>query len=124
MIVNSEKFKKLLEEEKTSLEDDLKKVGRENPERPGEWEVTPTDETDVEFREDVADQLEEMDEREEVELNLEQRYENVVRALEKIAKDAYGICEIGGEPIEEDRLEANPAARTCKAHRDEGDRLV
>jgi DnaK suppressor protein len=121
--MNTDKFKQLLEAEKISLENDLKKVGRENPDRPGEWEVTPTGETDVEFREDIADQMEEMDEREEVELNLEQRYENITRALEKIAKGTYGLCEISGEPIEEDRLEANPAARTCKAHREEGDRL-
>lgn len=121
--MNTDKFKQLLEAEKASLENDLKRVGRENPDRPGEWEVAPTGETDVEFREDIADQMEEMDEREEVELNLERRYENVVRALEKIAKGTYGVCEINGEPIEEDRLEANPAARTCKAHREEGDRL-
>src|SRR3989338_5424774 len=111
MMINSEKFRKLLEAEKASLENDLKQVGRENPERPGEWEVTPIGETDVEFREDVADQMEEMDGREEIELNLEQRYDNIARALEKIAKGTYGICEINWEPIEEDRLEANPAAR-------------
>ena len=28
----------------------------------------------------------------------------------------YGSCEISGEAIEVERLEANPAARTCKAH--------
>ena len=40
----------------------------------------------------------------------------VDEALEKIEKGTYGICETGGEKIEEDRLEANPSARTCKAH--------
>ena len=122
--MNIEKFKKLLESEKVELEKDLQKVGRENPNRPGEWEVTPTGETDIEFREDVADQMEEMDEREEVELSLEQRYENIVNAIDKITKGTYGLCEIGGEQIEEDRLEANPAARTCKKHRNEGDKLA
>jgi RNA polymerase-binding transcription factor DksA len=28
----------------------------------------------------------------------------------------YGICKVCGEEIEEARLEANPAAETCKAH--------
>ena len=37
-------------------------------------------------------------------------------ALERIEKGTYGICEVGNEEIEEDRLNANPAARTCKAH--------
>ena len=33
-----------------------------------------------------------------------------------IAAGTYGTCEVSGEQIEEDRLEADPAARTCKAH--------
>jgi RNA polymerase-binding transcription factor DksA len=47
---------------------------------------------------------------------LETRYRNIIRALDKIEAGTYGICEISGEPIERDRLLANPAARTCKAH--------
>jgi RNA polymerase-binding transcription factor DksA len=50
---------------------------------------------------------------------LEVRYNEIKSALKKIeesAPGAYGLCEVGGEQIEEDRLEANPAARTCKAH--------
>ncbi len=50
---------------------------------------------------------------------LETRYRNIVRALEKIENGTYGICEISGEHIEPDRLHANPAARTCKAHLDD-----
>ena len=37
-------------------------------------------------------------------------------ALEKMEKGTYGICEVCNKPIEEDRLEANPAAKTCKEH--------
>jgi RNA polymerase-binding transcription factor DksA len=40
----------------------------------------------------------------------------VVHALGKIEAGTYGVCEVSGMDIEEDRLEANPAARTCKAH--------
>ena len=47
---------------------------------------------------------------------LETRLNEVKSALEKIENDKYGICEVSGVPIEIDRLEANPAARTCKAH--------
>jgi RNA polymerase-binding transcription factor DksA len=50
---------------------------------------------------------------------LETRYRNIVRALTKIDNGTYGICEISGEHIEPDRLLANPAARTCKAHLDD-----
>lgn len=47
---------------------------------------------------------------------LEQRINDVSRALEKIAAGTFGSCEICQADIEQDRLEANPAARTCKAH--------
>ena len=48
--------------------------------------------------------------------NLKVRYNDVKDALHKIETTGYGVCEVCGEKIEEDRLEANPAARTCKAH--------
>jgi RNA polymerase-binding transcription factor DksA len=47
---------------------------------------------------------------------LEVQLVEVEAALERIEKGTYGICEISGTQIEEDRLDANPAARTCKAH--------
>ena len=47
---------------------------------------------------------------------LEIRYNDIKDALDKIEKNKYGICEVSGEEIEEERLIANPAARTCKAH--------
>jgi DnaK suppressor protein len=50
---------------------------------------------------------------------LENRLMDVERALSKIESATYGLCEISGESIEEERLEANPAARTCIAHREE-----
>ncbi|MEK7091498.1 MAG: TraR/DksA C4-type zinc finger protein [Patescibacteria group bacterium] len=40
-------------------------------------------------------------------------------ALAKIDAGNYGLCEISQEPIELDRLEANPSARTCKKHLDQ-----
>ena len=47
---------------------------------------------------------------------LQARLTDVNVALGKIENGTYGICEVSGEPIEADRLEANPAARTNKAH--------
>ena len=44
---------------------------------------------------------------------------DVKSALERIEDGSYGVCEISWEQIEEDRLEANPAARTCKEHMNE-----
>ena len=37
-------------------------------------------------------------------------------ALAKVAAGTYGLCEVGGEPIPDGRLEARPTARTCVEH--------
>lgn len=63
-----------------------------------------------------ADLVEDWNERRATLAELEIRYQNIKRALQKIEAGTFGLCEVSGEPIEADRLEANPAARTCKAH--------
>ena len=52
---------------------------------------------------------------------LEVRMQNVSDALDRIDSGEYGACEVCGEEIEEDRLDANPAATTCIAHMEEGE---
>ena len=47
---------------------------------------------------------------------LEARLHNVQLALKKIEDGTYGTCENGGGDIALDRLNANPAARTCITH--------
>jgi RNA polymerase-binding transcription factor DksA len=37
-------------------------------------------------------------------------------ALRKVEEGTYGLCEICGEPIDPDRLEAVPGTRTCIEH--------
>ena len=51
--------------------------------------------------------------------DLEVRLGHVEKALEMIEDGTYGICQISGEPIEEDRLEALPSATTCKKYMDQ-----
>lgn len=118
--MDTEKFKARLLEEKAQLEEELGKVGRKNPDNPEDWEPTPANdgELDIDLN-DRADNHEESLERSAILTELENRHKSVVDALEKIEKGTYGVCEVSGEPIEEDRLEANPAARTCKAHMNE-----
>ena len=44
------------------------------------------------------------------------RLTDLDRALESLqaeGRDAYGVCEVCGEPIAAGRLEARPSARTC-----------
>lgn len=111
--LDTEHFKKRLEEELRLLEDELKTVGRINPDNPKDWEPTPP-ERDVSEADpsDRADNIDGYEENTAILKELEIRYNNVKKALKKIEEGTYGVCEVSSEPIEIERLEANPAART------------
>jgi DnaK suppressor protein len=47
---------------------------------------------------------------------LREQLDDVERALAKLESGGYGSCEVCGEAIGADRLEAMPAARYCIAH--------
>lgn len=103
-----------LRAEQETLLTELRAIGRQRADT-GEWEAIPED-APIETREDVAEKFEELEERRAAEHTLEVRLKEVEAALAKIATNQYGRCEICGQAIEPDRLEANPAARTCKTH--------
>ena len=106
--------KKKLEEEKVLLESELASLGKVDS-ATGEWEATPEVQTAPEADEnDMADRAEDYEERSSTMSVLNTRLDDINLALSKIGGDAYGICEHCGKHIEEDRLEANPSARTCK----------
>jgi DnaK suppressor protein len=113
-----ERFETRLKEELATLDAELSRIGRRNPDNPGDWEPKPPEGTGTldADRNDAADRIEGYEENSAILKELEIRYHNVKRALEKIADGTYGFCELSGEPIEMDRLEANPAARTSKAN--------
>lgn len=107
-----------LELESEQVIQELKSIASFNEET-GDWEAVPVADDLGNADENVeADAVEEWDTRRSVVAQLETRYRNINRALEKIANGTYGICELSGEPIEEARLTANPAARTNIANRD------
>ncbi len=116
---NISHFKNLLLTEKEQLEAGLNEVGLPDSDQAGDWHAAPSDRSEVDMRDDVADRLEDFEEQEATEVNLEKQLRDVTLALEKIEAGTYGLCEIGGEQIETDRLEANPSARTCKIHLNE-----
>lgn len=116
--MNTDRFKQKLEEELKVVEAELRDLGWKNPST-GEWEATGGElETMAPTQDDneFADKLEEYEERREEIEPLETRWSEIKHALEKIETGKYGACEVDGSPIEPDRLEANPAARTCKKH--------
>ncbi len=115
-----EKFKTELEKEKELLEKEMDTVGERNPETPGDWQARP-DRGDFSSSDssESADSSESYGGNSAILDQLETRYKNITKALERIKSGEYGICRISGEKIEKERLEANPAADTCIKHREE-----
>lgn len=110
-------FKGKLEEELLLVEKELNDVGRKNPDNKADWEAEPANfDVDNADESEKADKMEEYEENTAVLKDLEIKYNDIKTALSRIEAGTYGVCEISGEPIEEDRLIANPAARTCKKH--------
>lgn len=117
MTIDLKHFRDRLETEKKTLESELSSVGRINPSNPSDWEATPADLNIPQAdKNEVADKMEEFEERAAVETALEGRLNEVRAALERVEKNIYGKCKVCGKEIEEKRLEANPAAETCMEH--------
>ena len=119
MNIDTNHFKKKLEDELLVLEKELKTVGRRNPDNKNDWEAVPGDiHPDTADETEIADSIEEFEGNTAILKQLEIRYNDVKAALKRIADGNYGTCEISGEPIEPERLEANPAARTSITHKE------
>lgn len=118
-------YKKILEDEKEKLAHELDQLGVRTTPSGDEWhaQVSKLDIQEADQNE-AADRVEEAQIDQIVLDELEARYRLVEHALAKFSSDTYGVCEVSGEPIEEDRLHANPAARTCKAHMGEESTLT
>lgn len=115
--MNTEIYKQKLLEEKARLEKELATVGRINPDNPADWEPVPVDPGSRESDpNDRADSIEDYETNTAILKQLEIQLTDVSDALAKIEAGTYGICEVSGHPIEEGRLNANPAARTCMEH--------
>lgn len=118
-MIDTQKYKAILEAEKDALEIKLASLGRINPENKNDWEAMPSDfDTDPADDTELGDKMEEMEEQNAVQNQLENRLVDIKRALEKIEAGTYGTCEVSGEAIEVARLDANPAARTSIAHKE------
>ncbi len=111
--------KETLIKELALLENELKSVGRINPDNKSDWEPVASelnvDKAEVEER---AMQITHFEDRSSVEFQLEERFNKTKAALERITNGTYGICSVCGKMIEEARLHANAAAMTCKEHKE------
>lgn len=114
--MNTAPYQAKLEEEKTRLEAQLLTVGRRNPENPNDWEALPQETGQESDPNDAADLITHYEDNTAILKELEIRYNEVLAALARITDGTYGACSVSGEAIEEARLEADPAAKTCIAH--------
>jgi RNA polymerase-binding transcription factor DksA len=114
--MNTNIFKEKLQKELTLVEQELEKVARRNPEHPNVWEALESADVDRIDDDSVAADVENFSENMALTDNLQTQYDNILAALKKIEAGKYGICEVGGEIIAEDRLMAVPSARTCIEH--------
>lgn len=117
MTIDTQTFKKRLEEEKALVETELATVGRRSPDTPGDWEPTADTDDRPADRDEVADKIEAFEDNVAIVRQLESRLGEINAALKSAEAGTYGICSVCGKEIEADRLNANPAAGTCKSHK-------
>lgn len=117
MALDLDFFKKQLEDEKLKIEGEMKDIAHRNPDSPADWSVNYPDLNVMPAaKEEIADQEEEYENRASLESGLQSRLHDINEALRKISHGKYGLCAVGGEPIDEARLRANAAAATCIEH--------
>lgn len=116
VMTDTSAHKALLEAEKAKLEGELASIGRKNPSNPADWEAVPSETGQEPDPTDAADMIEDFEANTAILKDLEARYQDVLAALKHIEEGTYGTCLVGGEPIEAERLAADPAATTCLAH--------
>lgn len=112
-VIDTDRYKKLLEDEKARLTGAVDFLERENPgsleEELGEIGSGGTDNhlgdtATATFDRELDQGLEE---------GAQQTLDEIEAALIRIEDGSYGVCEICGEPIGAERLSAIPWARLC-----------
>lgn len=115
-MLDKKKIKDKLEKERDILLEELGSMGKLNTET-GEWEATPQEQDIPESdQNNMADRFEDFEARSSMMKTLEPRLNNILRALRGLNRESFGKCEVCKNDIEISRLDANPAARTCKEH--------
>jgi DnaK suppressor protein len=113
--MNLKKYQELLEKEKSVLKENLEKIAQKSQKKAADWDPTfsvfnPNTQEDLE---ESADEVEQFSADLPIEKDLENRFRAVEKALTKIKKGNYGICESCQKPISQKKLLANPATQYC-----------
>lgn len=104
-------MKRKLEEERAELRKRLGSFAKEDKKVKNDFHSEFPQYGDKE--EDNATEVAEYQDNLSVEGNLENRLQEIEKALEKVSKGEYGICTRCNHEISEERLKVNPAAATC-----------
>ena len=113
----SDKLKQKLEEEKISLQEELKTFANKDKKLKHNWDTRfPNfgEESDLFDSEKEADEVEEYSNILPIEYALEIKLKNINLALEKIKKNLYGKCEKCKDEIKEDLLKICPETKLCQ----------
>jgi RNA polymerase-binding transcription factor DksA len=105
------KIKDLLKLKQDRLKTEQKKLLEDDPYLQEGRDVGNAEEIDEAILEDRA-KIEHDIKKE----NIENMEKQVGKALDKMEKGEYGICEVCGEPIDKARLKVYPEATTCVNH--------
>jgi DnaK suppressor protein len=107
-------LKKKLEENKISLEESLSRFAKKDNLPEGDWDtIFPN--VEGSSMEEKADEVEEYSALLPVEHALEVKLKNINEALERIAKNKYGICDSCGKEISYKKLSLIPETKNCKS---------
>jgi len=101
-----------LKTEKEKLEKRLGKFGVKNDRSKTDW-LTKYPKFDTGHMEEEADEVEEYDNLLSINYALEDEMKKTLKALQKIKKSNYGLCENCKKPIAKTRLKIYPQAERC-----------
>lgn len=107
-----EHFKQRLIEEKARLDQELHDIGHEDPLQKDRF-APDYQESGSNSEDDNAQEIAEYADDLSIEARIEAELKDVVKALEAVEKNTYGICKYCGKEIDEKRLEARPASSSC-----------
>lgn len=111
MTLDIQEMKQKLEESRARLEEELAAHGKKS-DTTEDWSGVSESTGESADPNTVADEIEELGTNTAIVEALEIQLRDVNDALDKITGGTYGICEETGEKIPDERLQANPAART------------
>ncbi len=114
-MIDIQLYKTLLETERDEILNDLKGSTIQDP-LTGEFNtVSDTSETESDDL-DLDNRNEEFETDSAINEVMSSRLKDVEDALKRIEDGTYGICVVSGQPIEEERLMADPTAKTSISH--------